>query len=141
MNVRPRSLRRPDVLALGALIVATALGCRSNLDTPFSIQREFGLARAATVPSDAEGVTESGLELSGTQRRATWRFRQAREVTAMRADAETQLAESGYRCRQEGRVLNCAKSLPGDRLNVVMTASDVDGTVASWNVEFTARPD
>jgi hypothetical protein len=141
VDLRRRSLGLLNVLALAGIIAATGSGCRSSSVPPPAIQRELGAARAATVPGDAEGVVERGLVLSGPELRATWQYRHARDATPVHSDAERQLVGEGYRCNREERTLSCGKSLPGDRVNIVMSASDVDDTTAAWNVEFTVRAD
>lgn len=141
MGVQRRFLHQLSVLALAGLVAATGSACRSNSRPSPSIQRELGAARAATVPGDANDIVERGLELVGTELRAAWRFRHARDATPAHSEAERQLAGDGYRCNLEERTLSCGKALPGDRVNIVMSASDLNDKTTAWNVEFAIRAD
>jgi hypothetical protein len=141
MNGRRGSLRPLSMLALAGLLAATGSACRSDSLPSPTIQRELRAARAATVPGDAQGVVEGGLELGGAELRTAWRFRLASGATPAHAEAERRLAGEGYRCTREERSLKCGKSLPGDRVDIAMSAGAHDDTTTAWNVEFAAHPD
>jgi len=132
--------RQGRLLPLGLLVVA-GLGCRDRSGLAPEIEREVRKAKSATVPPSATGVEEDVIEETRSALRSSWRFRLQQDPPAVLADAERMLVDGGYRCSRGPQRLRCSKVLPGDNLDVLVTAPGAEGDGAMWSVEFTGRPD
>jgi hypothetical protein len=132
--------RQARLFPLGLLVV-TGLGCRDRAGLAPEIEREVRKAKSATVPPSTTGFEEDVIEETHSALRSAWRFRLQQDPPGVLADAERMLVDGGYRCSRESQSLRCSKVLPGDHLDVLVTAPAAERGGATWNVAFTGRPD